>query len=65
MTVTKVIAGELDIGEVMENRRQSSGWTPRKFVRNYPLRVEIDNAASDRATIVEVYPRTGRDCCTT
>ena len=55
VTVTKVISGELDIGEVMEKRRQANEWSPRKFVRTYPLRVEIDNAASDRATIVEVY----------
>ncbi|MEW6347503.1 MAG: HD domain-containing protein [Thermodesulfobacteriota bacterium] len=54
-TVTKVIAGELDIDEVMTKRRKGVGFSPRKFVRNIPLRVEIDNVASDRATIVEIY----------
>ncbi len=50
----RVISGEADVDELMAARRPmrkpfSAASRPR-----FPLKVEIDNAASDRATIIEV-----------
>jgi len=51
----KVIRGEADVDELVASRRKT--WKPSRSIltAQLPLKVEIDNAASDRATIVEVY----------
>lgn len=50
-----VIRGDIDVHELVAARRKAGGLYPRTFVPLFPLKVEIDNAASDTATIVEVY----------
>jgi [protein-PII] uridylyltransferase len=51
---TKVLRGEADVDELVAARRSKrpfgAGSVPR-----FPLKVELDNAASDRSTIIEVY----------
>ncbi len=55
--VRKVISGEIDVHELVAARRGS--WKPRPGAPTAlpPLKVEVDNAASDAATVVEVYAR--------
>ncbi|MEJ2715592.1 MAG: [protein-PII] uridylyltransferase [Deltaproteobacteria bacterium] len=50
-----VIRGEVDVHELVDARRRAGGLYPRTSAPLFPLKVEIDNAASDTATIVEVY----------
>jgi [protein-PII] uridylyltransferase len=52
--VASIISGRLDVDQLVAKRRRS--WKPPRTIGS-PVRVEvrIDNAASDRATIVEVY----------
>ena len=56
-----VIKGEADVDELIAARRQFRGFIGGTFKPRFPLKIEIDNAASDRATIIEVYAhdRTG------
>ncbi len=51
----QVIRGEADVDELVAQRRASRGTFQSTLLPRVPLKVEIDNAASDRATIVEVY----------
>lgn len=51
----KVISGEADVDQLVAVRRASRKSFGDSFRPRFPLKVEIDNAASDRATIVEVY----------
>ncbi|HMK37002.1 MAG TPA: [protein-PII] uridylyltransferase [Desulfomonilaceae bacterium] len=51
----RVMAGEVDVDELVAARRASRKPYPGAGRPRFPLKVEIDNAASDRATIVEVY----------
>lgn len=50
----KVLSGESDVDKLVAARRSrrpfGAASTPR-----FPLKVEVDNAASDRSTIIEVY----------
>lgn len=50
-----VMRRELDVHELVAARRGSGRFLAGPFAPRFPLKVEIDNAASDRATIVEVY----------
>lgn len=56
-----VIKGEVDVHQLVAARRQSKTIFPGGARPRFPLRVKMDNAASDRATIVEVnaHDRTG------
>ncbi|MBI5249171.1 MAG: [protein-PII] uridylyltransferase [Desulfomonile tiedjei] len=51
---SKVLKGEADVDRLVAARRSrrpfGTASTPR-----FPLKVEVDNAASDRSTIIEVY----------
>jgi len=51
----RVLRGEADVGALVAQKRPSRGAYPPAARPRFPLKVEIDNAASDRATIVEVY----------
>lgn len=51
----RVISGEADVDELVAARRAARRSFPALSRPRFPLKVEIDNAASDRATIVEVY----------
>jgi len=51
----RVISGEADVDELMAARRPSRRLFPTTVLPRFPLKVEIDNAASDRASIIEVY----------
>jgi [protein-PII] uridylyltransferase len=51
----KVISGAADVDELVAARRAARKGIGESFRPRFPLKVEIDNAASDRATIVEVY----------
>lgn len=51
----KVIRGELDVDQLVATRRATRSGFRGTTSPRFPVRVEIDNAASDRATIVEVY----------
>lgn len=53
--VNKVIRGEVDVDELVAARRRSGRLFFSIPAPSHPLKVEIDNAASDTATIVEVY----------
>jgi [protein-PII] uridylyltransferase len=55
--VRRVIAGEIDVHELVAARRGSRKPRPGTPTALPPLKVEIDNAASDAATVVEVYAR--------
>lgn len=50
-----VVRGEIDVDELVAARRQMRCVFPRASTPQFPLKVVIDNMASDRATIVEVY----------
>lgn len=56
-----VIKGDVDVHQLVAAKRQSKTVFPGGARPRFPLKVEIDNAASDRATIVEVnaHDRTG------
>jgi [protein-PII] uridylyltransferase len=51
----KVIRGEVDVDELVAVRRRAGKFAASTYARELLLRVEVDNAASDKATIVEVY----------
>jgi [protein-PII] uridylyltransferase len=51
----RVISGEADVDELMAARRPARRLFPTTSRPRFPLKVEVDNAASDRATIIEVY----------
>ncbi|MEI8181901.1 MAG: [protein-PII] uridylyltransferase [Desulfomonile sp.] len=51
----RVMRGEADVDALVAARRQAGGFIGNSSRPRFPLKVEIDNAASDRATIVEVY----------
>jgi [protein-PII] uridylyltransferase len=51
----RVIRGEADVDQLVAARRAARRTFPATARPRFPLKVEIDNAASDRATIVEVY----------
>jgi [protein-PII] uridylyltransferase len=51
----RVLSGEVDVDELVAARRASRRVYPGGARPRFPLKVETDNAASDRATIVEVY----------
>ncbi|MCA1959494.1 MAG: hypothetical protein LDL33_01765, partial [Desulfomonile sp.] len=53
--VRKVVRGESDVDELVAARRRSGRLFFSIPAPSHPLKVEIDNAASDNATIVEVY----------
>ena len=50
----RVVRGELNVDELVAVRRSVGKLFGTPFKIRFPVRVEIDNAASDRATIVEV-----------
>jgi len=49
-----VIGEKADVDELVAARRQTRTGFQAQTVPRFPLRVEVDNAASDRATIIEV-----------
>ena len=51
----RVISGEADVDELMAARRPTRRFFPATSRPRFPLKVEVDNAASDRASIIEVY----------
>ncbi len=51
----EVLAGKLDVDTLVEASRRTGGFLINASKPRFPIKVEIDNAASDRATIVEVY----------
>jgi len=51
----RVIRGEADVDVLVAARRQVKSVFSAKSRPRFPLKVETDNAASDRATIIEVY----------
>jgi [protein-PII] uridylyltransferase len=52
--MARIMAEELDVDELVAQRRRS--WRPPRTIGTpAPPEVRIDNAASDRATIAEVY----------
>ncbi len=51
----RVLRGEADVDQLVAARRTSPGPFQSTLLPRLPVKVEIDNAASDRATIVEVY----------
>lgn len=53
--VRRVIAGEADVDELVAARRKAGRLFFSVPAPSHPPKVEIDNAASDTATIVEVY----------
>ena len=52
--LTNVIKGAEDVDKLVAARRQTRSILPTPSTPRFPLKVVIDNAASDRATIVEV-----------
>ncbi|MEW6530104.1 MAG: [protein-PII] uridylyltransferase [Thermodesulfobacteriota bacterium] len=52
--MVRVVRGELNVDELVAVRRSVGKLLGTPFKIRFPVRVEIDNAASDRATIVEV-----------
>ncbi len=52
-----VVRGDVDVDELVAARRQTGSVFPLATTPLFPLKVVIDNAASDRATIVEVNAR--------
>jgi len=50
-----VMRDEIDVDELMAARRGSGRLMPGPLSPRLTLKVEVDNATSDRATIVEVY----------
>lgn len=59
--VEKMVRGELNADELLAARRRGAKIHASSSAPRFPLKVEIDNAVSDRATVVEVYAhdRTG------
>lgn len=53
--LTKVMSGEADVDELVAARRKNRTAFAIPVRPRFPVKVEVDNAASDRATIVEVY----------
>jgi [protein-PII] uridylyltransferase len=51
----RVMSGEVDVDELVAARRAARRVYAGAGRPRFPVKVEIDNAASDRATIVEVY----------
>ncbi len=51
----RVLKGEVDVDELMAARRASGRVFQPAGAPRFPLKVEIDSMASDRATVVEVY----------
>jgi len=51
----RVIRGDADVDQLVAARRATRRSFPALSRPRFPLKVEIDNAASDSATIVEVY----------
>ncbi len=51
----KVLKGEVDVDELVLTRRRSRRPFGASSVPRFPLKVQVDNAASDRSTIIEVY----------
>jgi [protein-PII] uridylyltransferase len=51
----KVLSGEIDVDVLVSARRRAKRFIPGSSMPRFPVKVEIDNAASDRATIIEVY----------
>jgi [protein-PII] uridylyltransferase len=50
-----VVAGEKDVHALVAARRPAGSTQKSATAPRFPTRVEVDNAASDRGTIVEVY----------
>lgn len=55
MDFSRVMSGEADVDKLVAARRQTRTAFATPVRPRFPVRVEVDNAASDRATIVEVY----------
>ncbi len=53
--ISRVMSGEADVDELVAVRRRSGKLYVSLPTPRIPLKVEIDNAASDSSTIVEVY----------
>jgi [protein-PII] uridylyltransferase len=53
--IQAVFSGQRDVNELVANRRRAGRVAAAALPGRVPLKVEINNAASDRATIVEVY----------
>ena len=53
--IARVIAGEIDVHELVLARRGVGRSPLTPFAIRFPVRVEIDNATSDKATIIEVH----------
>lgn len=51
----RVLKGDVDVDELMSARRSGRRVFQPSGAPRFPLKVKIDNMASDRATIVEVY----------
>ncbi len=51
----RVLSGKADVGDLVSAKRPSRAIFGASSKPRFPLKVEIDNAASDRATIIEVY----------
>lgn len=51
----RVMKGESDVDALVASKRKSSGFVGTSSRPRFPLKVEVDNAASDSATIIEVY----------
>lgn len=50
-----VLKGDMDVDDLVATRRKARKFITAASVRRLPVKVEIDNAASDRASIIEVY----------
>ena len=59
--IGKMVNGQLDVDDLVAARRRAAKAYSSSSGPRFPLKVEIDNAVSDRATVVEVYAhdRTG------
>ncbi len=51
----KVLSGAVDVDDLVAARRKAKRFISGAAAPRFPMKVEVDNAASDRATIVEVY----------
>jgi [protein-PII] uridylyltransferase len=51
----EVLGDRLDVDDLVRQSRQKAGPFLGTSKPRFPVRIEIDNAASDRATIIEVY----------
>ncbi len=52
--IREVLRGRLDVEELVASKRASTRFRHRRPRHAVPVQIEIDNAASDRATIIEV-----------